>query len=80
MPHNTANGLNQPNSPPMYCPSAIGSPSTRAPTVSPCMNAATSEPPAKPASQTQRSRSVLWRYSKATPRRISPASINRSGR
>ena len=80
MPQRIAKELIQVKVPPLYWPSAIGMPSTSAPTVTPCMKAATNEPPEKLRSQIQRSRSALVRNSKATPRRISPASMMRSGR
>src|SRR6202007_2847640 len=77
-PHNTVKLVIQPNGPPEYWPSVNCSPSTRAPTITPCMKLATREPQAKQRSQIQR-RCASLRNSNDTPRRTKPASMITTG-
>ena len=65
--------------PPAKAPSRTGTPSTKAPSMSPWQKLASAEPPLNARSQARRNRPARKRYSKATPRKISANSMTISG-
>src|SRR5690606_32685401 len=70
----------QPNAPPRYWPPSSGIPSTSAPRMTPCANAASIEPSENAAPQNGLARRALNRNSNATPRKINAISISSTGR
>ena len=74
-PHRTENGVSHSNQPPAYWRSTTVTPCRTAPSATPCMNDAATDPPTKPASQSRARRALRNRNSNATPRNTRPSSM-----
>ena len=82
MPTSREKGVSQSKAPPAKAPPSTVMPWIMPPSIRPCDRAAMAEPPKKAPFQNfcVVGRTALWRNSKATPRKISAASMTRTGR